>query len=113
MLEKLAMSNSAYPVVGLPPGGYRLNRSARLLRYDSDRSAISSAANHSSLTNSSSISDISNTVGYLQEMMQKGGHPIPQYSPGMEFAAPFSCTVTLHTGQTATGTGANKGKRLH
>jgi len=110
MLQKLAVTNWG----GIPLGGYRLNRS-RFTTHDSVRSAISSrlaseVSNQSSFAESSSLSDISNTVGYLQEMMQKGGHPIPQYAPGMEYAAPFSCKVTIHTGETATGTGANKAK---
>ena len=51
-------------------------------------------------------SSIRNPVGYLQELMQKNGLEMPDYSPGNELVAPFSHTVKIPaTGQTCTGQG--------
>ena len=50
--------------------------------------------------------EVQNPVGLLQELMQKNGLAIPEYTAGSETAPPFTHTVKLPaSGQSCTGQG--------
>lgn len=53
--------------------------------------------------------EVQNPVGLLQELMQKNGLAIPEYTAGSETAPPFTHTVKLPaSGQSCTGQGSKK-----